>query len=194
MGTLLMTGTALAQTPPAQTPPPQTPPPQTPPAQAQPAPVPPQPFPEGSKIAYVNIQLVASSSAQGKAYSARIQAMQQTELTAAKQKLQQGATVLSDAARIQLEKDIERMTRELQFLTQDAQAQVQDLQTDLQSEFQKLLEPVIEKVAVAKGLHMVFSVGDSGLVWAYRGLDITTDIIAEFDAIAAKPKAPGGGQ
>jgi len=37
------------------------------------------------------------------------------------------------------------------------------------AEFQKQIEPVIEKVAAVKGLQMVFSVADSGLVWADRG-------------------------
>lgn len=194
---LLVAGSAYAQTPPAQTPP------QTPPAAAQaaPQPPPPRPFPEGAKVAYVNIQAVASNSAQGKAYSQRIADLQtkkndelaakNKELQAAQQKLQQGATVLSDAARGQLEKDIDRMTRELQYLTTNAQAEVQDLQTELQAEFQKQLEPVIEKVASARSLYMVFSVGDSGLVWADRGLDLTAEVIREFDA-ANPAKGPGG--
>lgn len=194
--TLLAVGAAYAQTPPAQTPPPQTPPPQ-----AAPEPPPPQPFPEGAKVAYVNIQAVASTSAQGRQFSQRIADLQtkkndelaakNKELQAAQQKLQQGATVMSDAARGQLEKDIDRMTRELQFLTQNAQAEVQDLQTELQAEFQKQLEPVIEKVASSRSLHMVFSVGDSGLVWANRGLDLTAEVIRAFDE-ANPAKAPGG--
>ncbi len=194
--TLLAVGSAYAQTPPAQ-----TPPPQTPPAPAQAAPEPPQPFPEGAKLAYVNIQAVASNSAQGKQFSQRIADLQtkkndelaakNKELQAAQQKLQQGATVLSDAARVQLEKDIDRMTRELQFLTTNAQAEVQDLQAELQAEFQKQLEPVIETVASSRNLFMVFSVGDSGLVWANRGLDLTAEVIRAFDA-ANPPKAPGG--
>jgi len=195
---LLVAGSAYAQTPPAQTPPPQTPPA---PAQAAPQPPPPRPFPEGAKVAYVNIQAVASNSAQGREFSQRIAALQtkkndelaakNKELQGAQQKLQQGATVLSDAARGQLEKDIDRMTRELQYLTTNAQAEVQDLQTELQAEFQKALEPVIEKVASSRNLYMVFSVGDSGLVWADRGLDLTADVIREFDA-ANPAKAPGG--
>ena len=200
LATLFAAGSAFAQTPPPQTPPPQTPPPAA--AQPAPQPPPPKPFPEGAKVAYVNIQAVASNSAQGREYSKRIADLQtkkndelaarNKELQAAQQKLQQGATVLSDAARGQLEKDIDRMTRELQFLTQNAQAEVQDLQTELQAEFQKQLEPIIEKVASVRGLHMVFSVGDSGLVWADRGLDLTADVIREFDA-AVPAKAPGGG-
>ncbi len=196
LSTLFVAGSAFAQTPPPAQ---QTPPP----TQVQTPAPPPRPFPQGAKIAYVNIQLVASNSAQGRAYAARIQDLQrkkndelsakQKELQAAQQKLQQGQGVMSDTARTALEKDIDRMTREYQFLTQNAQAEVQDLQTELQGEFQKQLEPVIEKVATAKNLYMVFSVGDSGLVWADRGLDITSEVIKEFDA-AAPPKAPGGGK
>jgi outer membrane protein len=209
--TLLLAGPALAQPQPApsqQKPaptPPQAPaptPPQTPPAAQAPAPqpVPPRPFPEGAKIAFVNIQAVASSSAQGKAFSARIQDLQKKKndelaeknkaLQAAQQKLQQSASVMSDDARGVLEKDIDRMTRELQFLTQNAQAEVQELQQELQADFQKQLEPIIEKVASARNLYMVFSVADSGLVWADRGLDLTPEIIKEFDAASAKPKTP----
>lgn len=184
-------GVAWAQT--AQTPPPPQTPPQTTAAQAQPAPR--RPFPEGAKVAYVNIQAVASNSAQGKAFSARIKELQdkknaelaekQKALQAAQQKLQTQASVLADAARSQLEKDIDRMTRELQFLTQDAQAEVQELQQELQQEFQKQLEPILAKVAAAHGLHMLFSVADSGLVWADTGLDLTEEIIKELDAATA---------
>jgi Skp family chaperone for outer membrane proteins len=200
---VLAAGPSLAQTPPTQQTPPQTPPAAKPaqpaPPPAQPAP-PPRPFPEGAKVAYVNIQAVAANSAQGRAFSVKIQELQKKKndelgeknkaLTAAQQKLQQGATVMSDDARATLEKDIDRMTRELQFLTQNAQAEVQELQTELQADFQKSLEPIIERVATAKGLQLVFSVADSGLVWADRGLDVTLEVIKEFDVAAVKPKAP----
>ena len=208
---LLLAGPALAQPQPAPSQPkpaptqPQTPPqtpPLTPPAAQAPAPqpAPPRPFPEGAKVAFVNIQAVASSSAQGKTFSTRIQELQKKKndelaeknkaLQAAQQKLQQSASVMSDDARGLLEKDIDRMTRELQFLTQNAQAEVQELQQQLQADFQKQLEPIIEKVASAKSLYLVFSVADSGLVWADRGLDLTPEIIKEFDATAPKPKTP----
>lgn len=197
IGLVLMAGPSLAQTQTQQTPPPAP----AQPAPAQPAPPAPRPFPEGARIAFVNIQVVASNSAQGRTFSAKIQELQKKKndelgeknktLTAAQQKLQTQASVMNDDARAALEKEIDRMTRELQFLTQNAQAEVQELQQQLQADFQKQLEPIIEKVAATKGLHMVFSVADSGLVWADRGLDVTLEVIKEFDAAATKPKAPG---
>ena len=39
---------------------------------AAPAPAPPKPFPEGAKIAYVNVQAIASNSVEGKAATAKL--------------------------------------------------------------------------------------------------------------------------
>ena len=85
MGLLLVATPGYAQTPPAgqkpapeqqkpTTPPPTTPPTTTPPAATAPAPAPrpPAPFPEGAKFAYVDIQAVASNSAEGKAATAKL--------------------------------------------------------------------------------------------------------------------------
>lgn len=187
----LIAGPSFAQTPAA-------PAPQPAPAPA-PAPGPPRPFPEGAKIAYVNFQRIVSESSDGKASSAKVQALNQKkvaelneknkQLQANQQKLQQSGTVLSDAARGQLEKEIERQQVEIQRYTQDAQAEVQELQQDLQGEFQKKLIPIIEQVAKEKGLHLVFSQLDAGLVWADTGLDITPDVIKRFDSGGAKPGA-----
>ena len=203
---VLAAGPAWAQTPPAgQQPPAQTPPaaqqpPATPPAGTQPPaaqPQPPQPFPEGAKIAYVDVQTIASNSAEGRAATQKIQDLQkkktaelsekQKALQALQTKLQQGGTVISDSARGQLEKDIEKQNRELQFLQQDAQAEIQQLQQDLQQEFQTKLQPVIDQVAKEKGLHYVFSIRDSGAIWANVGLDLSAEVVKRFDAAAKAP-------
>jgi outer membrane protein len=174
--------------PPAPTPP-AAPPAPTPPA--APAPQPPRPFPQGAKVAFINIQRIANDSAEGKAATAKVQALAQKksseiqdkskQLQAADQKLKQGATVLSEAARGQLEKEIERLNVDIERLKQDANAEVTDLQQELQAEFQRKLMPIIAKVAESKDLLMVFSQLDSGLVWADFGVDITEDVIKQFD-------------
>jgi outer membrane protein len=171
-----------------------------PPAPAQqPAPPSPRPFPEGAKIAFVDLQTIAANSIEGKAATAKVQQLNQKKLQELneknkalqekQQKLQQSLTVLSDQARSQLEKEIEKMQVDIQRFTQDAQAEVQDLQQDLQLEFQRKLMPIIEQVALDKGLHMVFST-DAGIVWADRGLDITSEVIKRFDAAVSAASAP----
>jgi outer membrane protein len=185
----LVAAPALAQAPAGQAPA------QPPAAAAAPA----RPFPEGARVAYVNIQRIANESAEGKAATAKVKALNDKKvlelgeknksLQTAQQKLQQSMSVLSDSARGQLEKDIEKLQVEIQRYTQDAQAEVQELQQELQGDFQKKLLPVLNAVAAEKGLHMVLSQVDSGLVWADPGLDITADVVKRFDSATA-PAAP----
>jgi outer membrane protein len=201
-----------AQNPPAQQPPPTQPPPaqppatqppatqqppvtppaaQTPPPQAQP----PRPFPVGAKIALINLQAVASNSNEGKAATEKIKAFQakkSAELSekgkqaqALQTKLQQGASVLSDQARAQTEKDLQRLQRELQALQEDANSDLQELQQDLQLEFQSRIGPIIEQVAMEKELHAV--VGADSVVWGSSAIDITAEVIKRLDA---SPKPP----
>jgi outer membrane protein len=203
----LAAGPALAQaTPPVQNPPAQQPPPTQPPAQPPtgtqkpatpapqtpaPQPQPPKPFPEGAKVALINMQAIASSSIEGKAATGRIQELikkKTAELTekqkqgqAIQTKLQQGGAVLSDQARSQAEKDLQRIQRELQAMQEDAQQEQQELTQQLQLEFQEKLNPVIEQVATEKGLHLVLNV-EAGVVWGYAGIDITAEVIKRFDA------------
>jgi outer membrane protein len=200
---------ALAQvkptTPPAaatQQKPPATPP-ATPPAPAvqkpaAPPAVPPKPFPEGAKIAFVNIPRIAAESAEGKSSTARVKALQDKKLAelgaknkqveTAQQKLNSGG-LLSDDARAATQKEIDKLQVEIQRMQQDAEAELQELQQQLQLDFQRKLTPIIQQIAAEKGLHMLLP--DSGLVWADSGLDLTTEIIRRFDAAASGVKAPG---
>jgi len=175
------------------------------PAPAAQAPAPPvqRPFPTGTKYAFVNIQRIAAESAAGKTLAGKVQALNQQKvnelneknkaLQASQQKLEAGASVLSATAAAQLQKDIERQQIDIQRFTEDAQQEVTNLQTQLQDEFQVRLTPIIQEVANDRGLHLLFSVVDSGLVWADPALDITTEVIQKFDAAgggtAPKPAA-----
>ena len=196
----LSAGTALAQppaTPAPGTQKPAAPAPATPPASAPAAPTPPpatppKPFPEGAKIAYVNVQAIASNSVEGKAATSKLDDLRKKKtneiaeknkaLAAAQTKLQQGGSVLNDAARGALEKDIEKMNREIQFAQQDANTELQELQNQLQADFQEKLNPVLEQIASEKGLHMLIDIANSGAVWANSGLDLTAEVIRRFDA------------
>ena len=202
MSFMLASGPVWAQTPPAQ-PPAQNPPaeqkpPATAPATQPPAaqPQPPRPFPEGAKVAFVNINAIAAGSSEGKAATAKIQEFlkkknaeiqeRQKSLQTLQTKLQQGVSVMSDQARSQLEKDITKQSRELQSAQEDAQQEQQQLTQDLQNEFQQKLFPIVDAIAKEKGLHMVFSIADSGILWPDPGLDLTNEVIKRFDA-ATKP-------
>src|ERR1700704_6034875 len=97
---------------------------------------------------------------------------------------------MNDAARAQLEKDIERQTVEQQRFEQDAQAEVMELQTQLQGVFQEKLFPILNQMVVEKGLHVLFSAADAGIIAADPGIDLTLEAIKRFDAAtASKPAA-----
>lgn len=172
---------------------------------AQPAPAaqqaPPKvPFQTGLKYAYVDLQEVAQSSAQGKAFNSKVQALQeqkvkelqdkQKQLQAAQDKLEKGSSVLSDAARAGLQGEIEKLQRDIQRSTEDAQQEIQTLTQQLQQQFYAILTPVIDKVAKDKQVHFIFDAAQSGLVWADPGLNLTTDIVQALDASATAKPAP----
>lgn len=190
---VLSAAPTFAQTPPAQKPTPTPPPAQTAPA---PAPQPPAPFPQGAKVAFVNFQRVVAESVDGKASTARVNALiakKQTEgtdkakkLQADQQKLQTTGSVMSEAARAALEKDVERETVEGQRFQQDAQAEVQELQNELEADFIKRVTPILAQVAADKGLQILFNAQQAGFAWVDPGLDLTADVIKKLDA-ASKP-------
>ena len=66
------------------------------------------------------------------------------------------------------------MQRELQFAQQDAQTEVTDMTNQLQGDFQEKLNPIIEQLRIDKGLLMIFSIRDSGVVAAEPGLDLSS--------------------
>ena len=200
--------TAADQAKPAQTP-------QTPPKPAQPPPAPtpgqpgapvaqpaqpPAPFPQGAKVAYINPPLIFQQSTEGKAAVARVQAVvqkKQTEGAAkAKQlqdnqaKLQSSGSVMNEAARTQLEKEIERQQREGERFQQDAQAEINEIQQEVNNEFMKKVQPIIDQIAIEKGLHFVFNAPEAGLAWAAPGLDISGDVIKKLDSTAKPATAP----
>ena len=165
-----------------------------PPAAAAPAPAPqpPRPFPEGSKFAFVDIQVIASNSAEGKAATAKLDELRKKKntdlqgkaaaLKAMQDKLAAGGTVLSDAARTQLQNDITKGQRDLEYAQQDAQTEVQDMTNQLQDDFQQKLNPILEQIRSDKGLLMIFSSRDAGIVAADMGLDLSEEVIKRFDA------------
>jgi len=173
------------------------------PAPAAPAPAPaqpPPPFPAGAKIAFINPQRIIQESTEGKSALTRVQTLtqkKQAENTARQktlqdnqQKLQSSGNVMSEAARSQLEKEIEKEQTDLQRFQQDAQQEIQELQNEIQAEFARRVNPIIDALAKEKGLQLVFNAGDAGFAWVDPGIDLSPEIIKKLDAgkTATPPK------
>ena len=94
--------------------------------------------------------------------------------------------MLNDAARAQLDKDIDKLQRDIQFAQQNAQAEVQDLQNELQGEFQKKLIPIIEEVGQGEGPPRRVQHRRLRRRLRAPGLNISDEVVKRLDAAAAK--------
>ena len=169
--------------------------PAQPPAAPAPAPVaapaPPVPFPAGAKIAFFNPVAVFQNSADGRTAVGRVNALiekKQKEnadkaklLQGNQQKLQTSGSVMNETARVQLEKEIEKQTKDAERFQQDAQAEINELQQEVQNDFVKRLSPIVTEIAAEKGLQIVFNTSEAGIAWATPGLDLTADVIKKLD-------------
>ncbi len=185
--------------PPTQTAPPptQTPLVPKPPAGQIPAatPTPPPvavPFPADSKIAFVNMQALLSESKLGKAGLAQMKTLtdkQQSDLSdkqktiqTLQQKIQTQSAVVTPEARSQWNSDLEKAQRDLQYFQNETQAQVEELNQRLLSDFQEKVMPIIEGLAKEKGLYAVFGAAESGVAYVHPGIDLTVELVKRLDA------------
>jgi len=202
---VLVAGSAWAQTtPPPTTPPPvQNPPVQIPPPATQkpatPLPMPaakpePVPFPADAKVGFIDLQRIVTESKTGKLGQEAMKALsdklaaelaaKNKEIQALQEKMKTQQGVVSDAVYNSMVKDLDRLTREVQFKQQDADVQMQNLNTELLDTFQKKVLPLVEEVRKERGLWIVFALGDnSNIAAAHAGLDLSPEIIKRLDAV-----------
>lgn len=157
-------------------------------------------LPSGARIAFVNLNRIATSSVLGQQATRELQearsrrAAEITERTrqleALEQRLKAGPSLLNDEALTSLERDVNRTRVELQRFVQDAQDELRTMEEELQRTFFDKLFPVIDQVATEKDLWAVFTIGDPSLVWYEERLDISGMVAERLDAtIPARPPA-----
>ena len=164
-------------------------------AQAKAAPAPARPFPAGATLAYVDMQDVGRESALGKRYAGEIETLRTKRsddlneknkaMQAEQQQLERSAAVMSAGARLKLQQDIDAKSRELQFQTQQAQADVDSLKQELGRKFNAAISPILAKLAADQRVQLVFDRGRGGVVWVDPALDLTKEVIARLDAATA---------
>ena len=166
----------------------------TPDARA-PAAGPSSPFPADARIGLVDFGRVAAVSTSGKAMSSRIVELRSKkeaevqarskDVAALESKLTQNADVMNAAAREQLRRQFERAQVDFQRFSEDAQAEVQQVQREIEQAFLEKARPAVEAVARERSLWAVLSMTDSGLVWWEPALDLSEEIAKRIDASAA---------
>ena len=115
------------------------------------------PFPADARIGLVDFGRVAAVSTSGKAMSARVVELRSRkeaevqarskDVAALESKLTQTADVLNAAAREQLRRQFERAQVDFQRFSEDAQAEVQQVQREIEQAFLAKARPAVEAVA-----------------------------------------------
>jgi Skp family chaperone for outer membrane proteins len=146
-------------------------------------------FPAEARFAVIDFQRIASTSVSGKLALRILKEFSDRKLNEIEGQTKQlqtlnskrAAGVLADAALAQLDKDVLKLQREIQFLQQNAQAELDQMQNELETDLRKKVVPAVADIAKEKRLHAVFT-SDSSLVYVLPALDISDEVIKRVDA------------
>jgi len=200
LSALLVAGQAVAQTtpPPTPTPTPKPPAATTPQTTPKPSPTatpkpPTEPFPAGAMVAYVDLQLVVAQSKLGQAGHDQMTALndklsqavaaKNKEIQALQDKIKNQQNLVADAIIQGWARDLDKMQRDAQYMVQDSQVQINQLNEQLLQNFQAKVLPIVEDLRKEKGLWIIFALGDnSNIAAAHAGLDLSWEVIKRLDA------------
>ena len=162
--------------------------------------------PAGVKVAIINIQRAIVESNEGKKAAddltkrftpvrSELQKMQD-EIAKLQKQLETGS-VLSDEARANLVREVERKTKEFNRKNDDANSDFQQAEGQLINSIGQKVMKVIDEYARKNSFDVILDVSSpqSNVLWATNRLDITEDIIGAYNAAggAAAPAPSGAG-
>ena len=162
---------------------------------------------QSSKIAVVDFEKAIVESVEGKKssekFNATLQSKQaeaekrQKELEDAQKKLQTQGAALSETAKANLQKDIDRRTTELQRFNEDAQKELQSVRDELLRPIAERASAILNALAAEHGYTLIVDISNpqSNIVWFNPKNDITEELTRRIDAAtktteAANPSAP----
>ena len=146
--------------------------------------------PSGIRLALFSPQRAFAESAAGKAGLDRITALREERsreveernktLQEQEQALQQSLSVLSEDARTQRTKDIEKFRLDTQRFVEDAQAELLGVQRDIENAFAITLQPALEQVVKDERIQLVLNLDAGTVAWFDPSLDITDDVVKQL--------------
>jgi outer membrane protein len=154
------------------------------------------------RVAVVDFQKAVTENADGKKAQEKFMAEfnkrqsefegKQKSMADMQTKLQNGDKALSDSAKADLAKQIDKLTTDLQRMNDDAQKDLGDLQQQLFRPIADKAQEAIKSYSTENGFAVVFDMSSqaSSIIYFQDVADITTEIIRRMDASAAKAPAP----
>jgi len=102
---------------------------------------------------------------------------------------QQITLAKDDVARVRLRAEEQQQRAELERLAAQSQADLQTLQRQVSAEVATKVKAAVEEVVKGTGVQLVLN-GESSVVWASPGLDLTSLVIERMNAQSAAPRTP----
>jgi outer membrane protein len=157
-----------------------------------------------AKVAVVDFEKALVESAEGKKSSDKFNRTLQTkqadsqkrqqELEDAQKKLQTQERTLSEAAKANLQKDIERRTTELQRFSEDSQKELQSLRDQLLRPIAERASGILNALAAEEGYTLIVDISNpqNNVVFFNPKNDVTAELTRRIDAATpAAPSTPG---
>ena len=155
-----------------------------------------------TKIAIIDIDRIAAESVAGRALFDSLRG-ENEKIATETQRLQQeivdlqtklNSEILSQDAKVRLQRDIERKRTDAQRWVEDAQADFEAKRQDGEAKFQEKVAPVVEQVAQENGIGLIFR-ATPGLTFVLDPtLDISPLIVKKLDEMMAAPAPPANPQ
>ena len=144
-----------------------------------------------TKVAILDMQRCLKESNEGKRISAsltkELDAMQQRytkaqkELTDLQKEIDKQSLMLSSEAKESKQNEYDKKNRALTYLNQDLTEEAQTANTNAQQKILKELNVIIQSVAKQQTFDLVLEKSSSGILFSSDAVDITDQIIKEFN-------------
>jgi Skp family chaperone for outer membrane proteins len=147
------------------------------------------------KLGIINPQGVLQNSIKGKAVIERLRSLNmskqktyeamQKEIDALEKEVLSPA--LNPDSRDKKNVDLQTKRTEIKRFAEDAQKDSMAMQQKEFENLQRDLMPIIEKIAKAEGISLVFDLNTAGVTYFEPGIDITDQVIKAYDAQVPPP-------
>jgi Skp family chaperone for outer membrane proteins len=139
--------------------------------------------PPDAPIGVVNAVRLMAESIDGKAATARIEALRKEREKAIADKQAAIQTLTEKRAAVA---DIEKARRELQRTAEDAQADVEALDQSERDEFFKKVQPVLKQIGEEDHFGIILQYPNPLLSWVKPSVDVTSKVIERLDSAKNK--------
>jgi outer membrane protein len=140
---------------------------------------------DATRVGAVSLAYVARTSKAGQSALAEINKFVKEKESAAAVKaseLQKQQLEAQKTNSALLQKALERSRVEFERFQQDAQAEIEGMQSKFDTDFRIKLAPIVEEISQEKGLHFVFGLEQAAIVWWSPAVDISAEVVKRLDA------------